>query len=155
MPSPPVPASLRPSSEDGRLFRLFASLLLAGLLLAGCTLIDQRTFRAAAPAAGPGELARAGLPALPLITVRFDQPVDRAAIAEAADLARARRADATFDVIVPVPAGARGDALAQGQADASAVARALAESGVARERIEIGARADGIAGIREIRVYVR
>ena len=74
-------------------------------------------------------------------------------------MARARRPDAMFDVIVPGPAtAARADqeaALAQGRADAETVATALAEAGAARDHIEIGARADTLTPQREIRVYVR
>ena len=129
------------------------------MALAGCTIIDQRTFRADSSQPGPTELARAALPALPLITVRFDTPIDQPAIASAVDLARARRPDATFDVIAPIPAATtqsqQAAALAQGRQDAETVATALAEAGVPRARIELGARPDGIPGIREIRVYVR
>jgi hypothetical protein len=96
---------------------------------------------------------------LPLITVRFDAPIDQAAIATAVDLARTRRPDATVDVIAPIPATAsqaeQAAALAQGRTDAERVATALAEAGTPRARIELGARPDGVAGVREIRVYVR
>ena len=82
--------------------------LVAGLavLAGGCTLVDQRTFRAAEAQAGVDEIARAVLPALPLIVVRFDGPIDRAAIAQAVELAQARREAAVFDVIAPIPTGA-------------------------------------------------
>ncbi len=86
-------------------------------------------------------------------------PIDQPAIASAVDLARARRPDATFDVIAPIPATAtqsqQAAALAQGRQDAETVATALAGAGVPRAKIELGARPDGIQGIREIRVYVR
>jgi hypothetical protein len=135
--------------------------LVAGLavLAGGCTLVDQRTFRAAEAQAGVDEIARAVLPALPLIVVRFDGPIDRAAIAQAVELAQARREAAVFDVIAPIPTGAspavQEAALAQGRADAERVASVLAEAGAPRGRIEIGARGERVAGVREIRVYVR
>ncbi len=129
------------------------------LVLTGCTLVDQRSFRAEAPAPGQAELARTALPALPLITVRFDAPVDQAAIAGAVDLALARRPDAIFDVIAAIPGTAsraqQEAAMAQGRLDAEQVATALAQAGAARSRIEIGARGDSVPGLREIRVYLR
>ena len=129
------------------------------VLVTGCTLVDQRTFRSAGAQAGADELARASLPALPLIVVRFDAPIDQAAITQAVELAQARREAAVFDVIAPIPASASREAqaaaMAQGRADAERVASALAEAGAPRGRIEIGARAEGVAGVREIRVYVR
>ncbi len=129
------------------------------MLAAGCTLVDQRTFRAAGSQAGADEMARAVLPALPLIVVRFDVPIDQAAIAQAVALAQARREAAVFDVIAPIPAGAvravQEAALTQGRADAERVATALAEAGAPRGRIEIGARAESGVSVREIRVYVR
>ncbi len=128
-------------------------------LVGGCTLVDQRSFRSAEAQAGADEMARAVLPALPLIVVRFDAPIDQAAIAQAVELAQARRAGAVFEVIVPIAAGAaravQEAALAQGRADAELVASALAGAGAPRGRIEIGARADGGVSVREIRVYVR
>ena len=127
--------------------------------LAGCTLVDQRTFRSPEAQAGADEVARARLPALPLIVVRFDAPIDQSAIAQAVELAQARRPEAVFDVIAPIPAtasrAAQEAAMAQGRTDAERVASALAEAGAPRGRIEIGARAEAVAGVREIRVYVR
>ena len=60
-------------------------------LVGGCTLVDQRSFRSTEAQAGADEMARAVLPALPLIVVRFDAPIDQAAIAQAVELAQARR----------------------------------------------------------------
>lgn len=100
------------------------------------------------------------MPALPLITIRFaTAELDKAAIRDAVDLARARRPDARFDVITPLSLAtsrdAQAEALRQGRADAELVANALAEAGAARDHIEIGARADPGAPAREVRVYVR
>ncbi len=142
-------------------FRRSLPIAVAGLLLAACTIIDQRTF--APPTTGPqqAELERLrSLPALPLMTVRFTGgELDRAAIRGAVELARARRADARFEVITPIDmAGSReaqAEALRQGRADAEVVATALAEAGAARDHIEIGARSDAGAAPREVRVYVR
>ncbi len=118
--------------------------------------MDQRTFSRAASLA-PAEAAN--LPALPLITVRFDAPLDSDAIAGAVQLAMSRRPGAIFEVVAPVPSGApraaQEAAVRQGQADAEQVATAMAAAGADRARIQLGLRADpGVPG-REVRVYVR
>ena len=130
------------------------------MLLAGCTIIDQRSFRPPPAAPGAAEIARAKLPPLPLITVRFDAAeLDRAAIGSAVDLAFARQPSAIFDVVAPVPGGATREAQAaairQGRADSEIVANALAAAGAPRERIQLGLRADPGTPPREVRVYVR
>ncbi len=101
----------------------------------------------------------AALPALPLITVRFDAPLDTDAIAGAVQLAIARRPGAMFDVVAPIPTGAsravQDAAVRQAQADAEQVATAMAAAGADRARIQLGLRADpGVPG-REVRVFVR
>ncbi len=103
--------------------------------------------------------ASAPLPALPLITVRFDAPLDTDAIAGAVQLAMARRPGATFEVVAPIPTNApraaQEAAVRQAQADSERVATAMAAAGAARERIQLGLRSDpGVPG-REVRVYVR
>ena len=95
------------------------------------------------------------MPTLPLIIVRFDGgDLDTAAIGQAADLARARRPDARFEVVASLAPGA-GVAAAAGKSDAERVADALAAAGVARDHIVLGLRADAGAAAREVRVYVR
>ena len=126
----------------------------------GCTLIDQRTFRSAPSTPGAAELARASLPALPLLTIRFADPeLDRAAIATAVDLALARKPAAIFDVIAPIPTNApretQDEAVRQGRADTERVANALAAAGAPRPQIQLGLRADRGDPPREVRVYVR
>ena len=132
--------------------------LLALVALAGCTIVDQRTFARWAPA-GPVEPARAGLPALPVITIRFDQALDQKAIAEAVELAMARKPSTVFDVVAPVPAGesaaAQAEAVRQGREDTERVATAIAAAGAARDHIELGLRADPGTPQREVRVYAR
>jgi hypothetical protein len=124
--------------------------------LSGCTLIDQRTFRAVPASPGAEELAHATLPPLPLLVVRFGLiEIDQAAIAQAVDLARARRADPLFDVVVPVAADVSAAAVRQAQDDAERVATALVAAGVTREHIVLGLRGDAGAAAREVRVYVR
>ena len=105
-------------------------------------------------------MARATLPALPLITIRFaEAELDRAALAGAVELALARKPGAVFDVIAPIPAEAPRDAqdaaLRQGRAETERVANALAAAGAPRAQIELGLRADPGTPPREVRVYVR
>src|SRR5207342_1946947 len=101
----------------------------------GCTIIDQRTFRSAAHAPGQVEQREATLPPLPLITVRFDAPLDNDAIAGAVELAMARKPGVVFDVIAPIPTAAarpaQEEALLQGRADTEQVATAIAAAGAA------------------------
>lgn len=145
---------------------LLVPMLLAVMLAsAGCTLVDQRTVarwvggRAVAPS--QTDLAGAALPALPLVTVRFDQPeIDvTPVLAEAAEAALARKADAVFDVVSAVPVAApRAEQEAfvrRGADDVRAVAEALATAGVPPGQLRLGLRGDAGQPVREVRVYVR
>jgi hypothetical protein len=134
------------------------------LLLTGCHPFDQRDvarWLGGAPA-GPNQadLAEAKLPALPLVTVRFDQPdADYTAVlSEAAEAAMERKADVVFDVVTPVPTAAPRDVqdafVHQGADDARAVANVLATVGVPPERLHLGLRGDSGNPVREVRVYV-
>ena len=125
--------------------------------LAGCTLIDQRTFNpeagkrpvvAAAPvppvpaplATGPPPLLRIRLPAGPELGGE---------IAKAVAAARARKRDVAFEVVEIVP----GTGENAGR-DAGNVARLIESQGVPAARVRLAARpAPGAAP--EVRVYVR
>ena len=131
------------------------------LLLAGCTLIDQRTFDAHA-----GELAKppavAGPPAAqPLVTVDFAHPSPdyTAALQQAVAEATSRKPDVQFDVVTVVPATgttAQQAAAAAGLTpDAREIARAINDDGVADDRIHLSARAEGGAESRQVQVFVR
>jgi hypothetical protein len=134
------------------------------LLLTGCHPFDQRDVARwlGGPSAAPNQadLAEATLPALPLVTVRFDQPdADYTAVlTEAAQAAMERKPDVVFDVVTPVPTAAPRavqDAFVQrGSDDARAVADALATAGVPPERLHLGLRSDPGNPVREVRVYV-
>lgn len=130
-------------------------------LLAGCTLVDQRTFQTAAPAPGASEIERARAPSLPLVSIRMDQrDLDyRPALAEAVQAAQQRKADATFDVLAMVPmqatAGEQDRRVAVAAEDARAVATAMGAAGVASDRLHLGLRGDAGVPAREVRVYVR
>jgi hypothetical protein len=141
------------------------------LLLAGCTpdfshppymhLIDQRDFQASGQAPAAADLARAALPPLPLVVIRFDNPdADfRVDLANAVNDAVTRKADVQFDVLTPVPLSAPQEAQAQatrqGSADAQLVATALAADGIVPDRVHIGLRGDAGAPPREVLVYAR
>lgn len=99
------------------------------------------------------------LPALPVLIIRFDQPMDPKAIADAVELAMARKPGAVFDVVAPIPAGAspaaQAEVVRQGREDTERVATAIAAAGAARDHIELGLRADPGTPPREVRVYAR
>ena len=137
-----------------------APLLLAGCLPPDFKLIDQRTFW---PPHTPSEaeIARAKLPAQPLVIIRFDQ-LDNdyfPALAEAAQAALTRKPDVEFDVLTPIPTAApqtEQDRFArQGAEDAQAVANALGVDGITTDRVHIGYRGDPGSPPREVLVYVR
>ena len=135
--------------------------LAAALFAGGCTLVDQRTFRGPAPAPTVEDVARAKLPPLPLVVIRFDQPdLDfRPALASAVDAARTRMPDVSFDVLAPIPTSAAPEVqrgyIRQGDADTSDVATALQADGVALEQIHMGFRGDPGSPPREVRIYIR
>ncbi len=138
--------------------------MLAGaalLALAGCKLIDQRTFEPAAAAPTAADLARPALPPLPLLTIAFTVPdADwRPAVRDAVRAAEARKRDVVFSVVAPIPTTASRDAqdvaTRQGQEDAALVAREVHLNGVPPERIAIGLRGDAGAPRREVRVYAQ
>ena len=130
---------------------------LAGLAgLAGCSLIDQRTFNpqagmrptfpspavpvAVAPEPGPR----------PLLTVR--PPVDpaqlRADLAKAVGAARRVKPGVIFDVVELTPQSV------DPGADAASVAQLIVAQGVPQSRVHLAARPI-TAGSPEVRVYVR
>jgi len=131
------------------------------ILLAGCTLVDQRTFQSAAPAPGATEVARARAPLLPLVSIRMDQADQdyRPLLAEAVQAAQQRKPDVTFDVLALVPVLAepaeRDRRVAEGARDAQAVAGAMGAAGVASTQLRLGLRGDAGNPAREVRIYVR
>ena len=137
------------------------ALLLCLAALAGCTLIDQRTFN---PQAGrkPPDLAGPAGPgaAPPLVTVDFGRPNPDYAteLHQAVTSAVSRKPDVQFDVVTVVPAtGAPADQVGAATgltAEARAVARAISADGVDDDRIHLLARAEGVA-TRQVQVFVR
>ncbi len=137
-------------------------LMLLGLL-AGCHLIDQRTFN---PTAGtkplpPAVAAKPGpTPTPPLLTIRYDtaDPQYRAALATAVDAARRRKPDVLFEVVVLVPAEgtpAQQVELAEAaRVDGHDVAAAIVADGADPGQVELTARTDPALQAKEVRVYV-
>ena len=126
------------------------------LLLGGCTLVDQRTFRRTS---APDTAAVRPLPALPLIVIRFDHPDDDygPALATAVQDAQVRNPTASFDVLTPIPTKAPPEEqrkyIEQGSEDATVVGRNLQEIGGDADRVRLGFRGDDGSPPREVRVY--
>ena len=133
--------------------------MLACLLLAGCALVDQRTF-APAPEA-KADSAQAQPPAavkvdarVPLVTVDFSgtPPQYEELLRSAVRAAEMRDRDVQYDVVAMLPGAADAGA---GQRDAAMVMRSIMLTGVPAARIHLGLRADPTLSGREVRVYVR
>lgn len=129
--------------------------------LAGCTLVDQRSFQSAAPVPGAAEIDRAGAAGVALVSIRMDQPDQdyRQRLAEAVQGAQQRRPDARFDVLALVPTqvspAEQDRRIAEAAADARAVAEVIGAAGVSSERLHLGLRGDAGSPAREVRVYLR
>ncbi len=143
-------------------FRLAVALApLLGLLSAGCTLIDQRTFNPQAGMPAKAPVAPGPAPIPPLVAIDFGKPSPdyAASLNQAVAAALARKPDVQFDVITIVPA--TGTAAQQTEAavglipDAREVARAINRDGVDDDRIHLLARADAGATTRQVQVFVR
>lgn len=130
-------------------------LVLGGVCLTGCTLIDERTFNPAAEQrptfpSPPSQTADAPEPGpRPLLTIRPPVQSDavRGDIANAVKAARAVKRDVNFDVVTVMPAGVVGD-------DAAEIARLIVAQGVPASRVHLAARPEPSAA-RQVRVYVR
>jgi hypothetical protein len=127
--------------------------LLVGVALTGCKLVDQTTF-APSPEAKPTAVEPPKVdPRTPLLTIGYATPnpdyqdVLRYAVREA----EARAPGVDYDVIAMLPGG--GDP-ATGQASAVEVMRAIVALGVPTSRIHLGLRSTPAGQTREVRVYV-
>jgi hypothetical protein len=132
------------------------------LMLCGCTLIDRRTFAGGNRVAPQSaQMAQAGLPQLPLVTIRFGQGESDYGpmLSDAVQAAQGRKPDVVFDIVTPVPTAAGLDVqdrfMRQGQEDAEEVATAIAYAGIPQDRIRLSFRGDPGNPAREVRVYVR
>ncbi len=137
---------------------LLAALLLP--LLAGCKLIDQRTFNPNADKAPVVAVPPGPAPARPLVTIDFNtpDPAYAEALHQAVQQALARKPDVQFDVTTVVPAtGSPADQVkaASGlDAQARQVARTISGDGVDEDNVHLSARADPAVTNRQIQVFV-
>jgi hypothetical protein len=128
--------------------------LLALLTVAGCTLIDQRTF-APSPEAEPIPEVRSaaparGRPALIVIDYATPAPNYRDLLRLAVRAAEARNPNVQYDVVAITPtldAGAPPQAIE--------IVRAIVAERVPPARVHLGMRADPAVAAVQVRVYVR
>jgi hypothetical protein len=128
--------------------------LMGGLLLAGCKLIDQTTF-APSPEAKPAQAqSPQGDPRTPLVSISYAEPNPsyRSVLDYAVRTAETRAPGVQYDVIAMLPAGADE---AAGQGRAAEVMRAIMEQGVPASRVHLGLRTAQAGSVQEVRVYVR
>ncbi|HVC60824.1 MAG TPA: hypothetical protein VND19_10740 [Acetobacteraceae bacterium] len=133
--------------------------MLACLLLAGCALVDQKTFAPAPEAKAAPAVARPAPPVkldprVPLVTIDFSGPPPQyeELLRYAVRAAELRDRDVQYDVVAMLPKAA---GAAQGQRDAAGVMRSIMLAGVPAARIHLALRADPALAGREVRVYVR
>jgi hypothetical protein len=128
--------------------------LLAGLLLVGCKLIDQTTFAPSPEAAVTKPEAPKADPRTPLVTIGYATPAPdyqdmlRYAVREA----ETRVPGVQYDVVAMLPAGADAAAAQQRVAE---VMRDIMAQGVPDTRIHLGLRSEAAGGPQQVRVYVR
>jgi hypothetical protein len=129
-------------------------ILLAGLLLAGCKLIDQTTFAPSPEADASKPEAPKADPRTPLVTIGYGTPTPdyqdmlRYAVREA----ETRVPGVQYDVVAMLPAGADAGAAQQRVAE---VMRDIMAQGVPDARIHLGLRTEPAGGPQQVRVYVR
>ena len=128
--------------------------LMAGLSLTGCKLVDQKTF-APAPEATTVQAAAPQVDARhPLVTIGYDlpNPQYQDMLGYAVHVAEARGATVQYDVFAVVaPKGVAADRIG----DAVGVMKAIMALGVPATRIHLGVRSDPAIASNQVRVYVR
>jgi hypothetical protein len=170
---PRPPAGARPSRQCHRRARppsrtgsgeargLRVAIVAALLLLAGCKLVDQRTFEPTPTAPTAASLKRPDLPRLPLLTISFAIPdADwQPSVHEAVHTAEDHKPGVRFAVVTPVPTSASREVqdtfTKQGRDDATMVAEEIEASGVPPERITIGLRGDSGSPARQVQIYAQ
>jgi hypothetical protein len=131
------------------------------IALAGCTLVDQRTFRREAAAPGAQEVARAAAQGRQVASVRLGGADDawRRTVAEAVQAAEQRAPGGVFEVmaLVPLQAGAAAQdrRVAEASQDARAVAEVLGAAGLPSDRVRLGLLGDAGSPARDVRVFQR
>ena len=131
------------------------------MLLPGCTLIDQNTFRPGAgappviPAAPPTPVAAGAFPGPPpLLILPAGQP-GTDAVRSAVAAARARKPSVKFDVVAILPGTSTDDATRRATFGAADVARGIVAQGVPQSRVRVLARPEPTATVGDVRIYVR
>ena len=134
--------------------------MLALIALAGCKLVDQRTFERTPTAPSAAELARAAQERQqPILTISFAiADADwRPALALAVLGAEAHNPNTVYDVVTPVPVMASRDVkdkfIKQGQEDAAMVARDIQANRVPAERVTVSLRGDPGNPPRQVQVF--
>ena len=127
--------------------------LAALILLAGCKLVDQRTFF---PPSQPGaaELARVTSEERPALTVRLGptEPDWHPAIVALVEASLARQTDAAFVVVASIASGADASAQSRG---AREIAEAIVGQGVRASQVRLALRTRADAGLHDILIFVR
>jgi hypothetical protein len=135
------------------MLRAVAALL--PIALAGCTLVDQRSFQPA----GQAPQVVAVVEGVPVATVRLGGAEFRAVLAEAVQAAQQRAPAQGFDVLALVPAAdgpaAQERVVAAAARDAREVAEAMSAAGVPAARVRLGLRSDPGAPLRMVQVFAR
>ncbi len=146
---------IRSEGFDGARVARRALLALLGGSLAGCKLIDQRTFRADPPPAPPPPPPPPPVPwgPTPLATIHPRPGLElSAALRPLVLAARARKPDVAFEV---AETGKDTDSILALAPAGQAVAAALLGLGVPRGRITLAMRVDAAADPGEIRLYAQ
>jgi hypothetical protein len=131
------------------------------VVLAGCKLVDQRTFEATPTAPAAAQLNRPDLPKAPILTINFAfADMDwRPSVHKAVRDAEAHQPGVAFAVVTPIPIAASREVqdrfTRQGREDAVAVADELQAAGVTPDRITLGLRSDAGSPPREVRIYTQ
>lgn len=132
--------------------------VLTCLLLAGCALVDQKTFAPAPEArAQPAKPRPAPVrvdPRTPLVSIEFGGPPPdyTGLLRYAVHAAERRDRDVEFDVIAVLPDLKQASAAQQ---NAVGVMRSMTQFGVPESHLHLALRADPTLKSREVRVYVR
>jgi len=136
------------------------------IALAGCTLVDQRSFRPEGAAPGAAEVARAAGAARQVVSVRMGEAGEawRRAVAEAVQAAEQRAPGAAFEVMALVPLRAETSEqaireqdrrVAEAARDARAVAEVLGAAGIPSDRVVLALQGDAGSPARDVRVLQR
>ena len=135
-------------------------LLALTALVAGCKLIDQRTFNPRAGLGPPDPPTITTAPTPALITIDFEKPdpAYEQQLRQAVDLAVGRKPNVEFDVVTVVPAkgtpAEQVTAATSIRGDARDVARVISSEGVDDDRVHLLARAEAGAAGRQVQVFV-